>query len=67
MYIYIYIYIYKITNTPHQDTEELLALYAVEATFAVVYLCLLFSTSLNFQHLFDSLKIFLSSRIKKEP
>ena len=39
----------------------------VEATFAVIYLCLLYSIDLNFsiKCLIDSLKILLSSRIAK--
>ena len=41
---------------------------AVEATFAVIYLCLLFSLGLNFSikcASYDSFKIWLSSRIAK--
>ena len=41
---------------------------AVEATFAVIYFCLLFSVGLNFSIKYvsyDSLKILLSSRIAK--
>ena len=48
--------------------EETKALYAVEATFAIIYLCPLFSTGLNFSIKYvsyDSDKILLSFRIAK--
>ena len=37
------------TENPHtRESEEIPLLYAVETTFGIIYLCLLFSTGLNF-------------------
>ena len=55
-------------NLHNRKSEEIPALYAVETTFAIIYLCLLFSAGLNFSTKYisyDSLKILLSSRIAK--
>ena len=57
------------TESLHNSkSEEIPVLYAVEATFDIIYLSLLFSAGLNFsiKHVsYDSLKIFLTSRIAK--
>ena len=50
------------------NRSNVLSVNAVEATFPVIYLCLLFSVGLNFSIKYvsyDSLKILLSSRIAK--
>ena len=53
-------------NLHTRKSEEILALYAVAATFPIIYVCILIGAGLNFsiKHvLYDSYKIFLSSRM----
>ena len=55
-------------NLHTKKSEDIGALYAVEATFAIIYLWLLFRADLNFSIKYvsyDSLKILLSSGIAK--
>ena len=55
-------------NLYSRKSEEILWIDTVEATFAIIYLCLLFSTGLDFwikYVSYDSFKILLSSRIAK--
>ena len=55
-------------NLRIRKSEEILALYAGEATFAIIYLCPLFSAGWSFSikyDSYDSLKILLSFRIAK--
>ena len=53
-------------NLHSKKSEEIPVLYAVEATFAIIYMCLLISAGLNFSIKYvscHSLEILLSSRI----
>ena len=57
-------------NLHTTKSEEISALYGVEATFTIIYLCLLFSSGLSFSIKYvsyDSLNILLYSELQRTP